>query len=133
MKLSSITYNLIFGLIFLLIPNLTSAQKEGTLTVNSSEKIKRIIQQKRDYNKNLKKVKGFRIQIFFGNEKGAYKARDEFAAEFPDTYIRIENFPPDWKVRVGNYKTRLAADRHLEEIKALFPGALVIPEMINVQ
>lgn len=133
MKLTSITYSLLIGILLLVLPDMATAQSEGTITINSSEKIKQIIQQKKDYNKNLRKVKGFRVQIFFGNEKGAYKARDEFAAEFPDVYIRIENFPPDWKVRVGNYKTQLEADRALEEIKALFPGALVIPEMINIQ
>ncbi|PID69430.1 MAG: hypothetical protein CSA39_00580 [Flavobacteriales bacterium] len=133
MKLSSKTYPFILGCLFLWLPHLLWAQSEGTITINTSEKVKQIINQKKEYNKSLRKTKGFRIQIFFGNEKGAYKARDEFATEFPDTYIKIENFPPDWKVRVGNYKTQLEADYALKEIKTIFPGALVIPEMINIR
>ena len=117
----------------LLSTSFMMAQEEGSLTIESSESIKNIVAKKKAHNKNKKKVSGFRIQIFFGNEKGAYKAREDFKTLFPDTFLKIENFPPDWKVRVGNYKTKLEADSALVEIKEAYIGAVVIPELIDVK
>ncbi len=125
-------YTLILLSIFLFSSTFLYAQNEGSLTVQSSESIKQIIAKKKTYNKSLKKIKGFRIQIFFGSETGAYKSRDEFSSLFPENFIKIENFPPDWKVRVGNYKTRLEADSALVEIKEAFLGAIVLSELIDI-
>ncbi|QCX37535.1 SPOR domain-containing protein [Aureibaculum algae] len=126
-------YSIAIFIISLLSTNLIAAQQEGNLKIESSESIKNIVAKKRAHNKNTTKVKGYRIQIFFGSEQGAYKAREEFNTLFPDAYLKIENFPPDWKVRVGNYKTQLAADRALVEIKENFGGAIVLAELIDVQ
>jgi len=125
-------YSIAFLIICMLSASFAMAQEEGSLTIESSESIKNIIAKKKAHNKATTKVKGFRIQIFFGNEQGAYKAREDFKTLFPETYLKIENFPPDWKVRVGNYKTRLEADYALVEIKEAYLGAVVIPELINV-
>ncbi|MET2983799.1 SPOR domain-containing protein [Aureibaculum conchae] len=126
-------YSIIILIISLLSINLITAQEEGSLTIQSSESIKNIIAKKKAHNKNTTKVKGYRIQIFFGSEQGAYKAREEFKSLFPEVYLKVENFPPDWKVRVGNYKTRLEADRALVEIKEAYLGAIVLPELIDVK
>ncbi|RPD99036.1 SPOR domain-containing protein [Aureibaculum marinum] len=117
---------------FMFYTSFMLGQEEGNLTIESSESIKNIIAKKKAHNKNTAKVAGYRIQIFFGSEQGAYKAREEFKTLFPDTFLKIENFPPDWKVRVGNYKTRLEADRALMEIQESFTGAIVLEELIDV-
>ena len=123
---------IVFFVFSLLSSSIMMAQQEGSLTIESNESVKNIIAKKKAHNKNTTKVKGYRIQIYFGNEKGAYKAREEFKSLFPDTFLKIENFPPDWKVRVGNYKSRLDADRALVEIKETYIGAIVLAELIDV-
>ena len=125
-------YKLIAITICILSTTLVMAQDEGSLTIESSESVKNIIAKKKAHNKKTTKISGFRIQIFFGSEQGAYRARDNFKTLFPDTFLKIENFPPDWKVRVGNYKTRLEADKALVEIKEAYVGAIVLPELIDV-
>jgi len=125
-------YSFIFLTIFLFGSINIYAQNEGTLTIQSSEGIKQTIAKKRSYNKSVTKIKGYRIQIFFGSEKGAYKTRDKFRSIYTKPFLKIQNFPPDWKVRVGNYKTKLEAERALEDIKKDFPGAIVLSEMITI-
>jgi hypothetical protein len=39
---------------------------------------------------------------------------------------------PEWKVRVGNYKTRLEADRALLKFKEKFTGAIVFETSIKL-
>ena len=108
------------------------AQNEGVVHIQSSEKIKLLIAKKRAYNKNIKKVKGYKIQLFYGSEQAAYRVRDKFSSVFPDTSIQIKFFSPEWKVWVGSYKTKLEVDRVLKDIKETFPSAIPIPAMIEI-
>ncbi|MBT8384630.1 MAG: SPOR domain-containing protein [Bacteroidia bacterium] len=122
----------LFATICFLFSNQLFSQTKGKLEIQSSEKIKNIIKQKEAYNKNLKYIKGFKIQLFNGSEQGAYKTREDFSTMFPDIEIKIQFFSPEWKVRVGNYKNRLDADRALFEIKQAFPNAIILPAMIDI-
>ena len=118
--------------ICLLFSNQVFSQNEGKLEIQSSEKIKNIIKKKEAYNKSLKNINGFKIQLFNGSEQGAYKTREDFSTMFPDIEIKIQFFSPEWKVRVGNYKNRLDADRALFEIKQAFPSAIILPALIDI-
>ena len=84
-----------------------------------------LLKKKRAYNK--KNGFGFRIQLDNGLETAIKTTKSKFGLEFPTmrTYILFES--PDWKVQVGDYKTRLEADKVLNDIKIKFPFAIVVP------
>ena len=102
----------------------------GTLSVNSqttvNEDVSSLITKKRKFNKE--NGYGFRIQLFYGSETNAKTELELFSLKFPSikTYIDYSN-PPYWKSLVGDYKTRLQADKILNEIKMRFPSAIVVP------
>jgi hypothetical protein len=106
-------------------------QTKGTVKIESSTEIDEMISQKKDYNKSLGTIKGFKIQLFYGNEKDAYDVKDEFKAIFPKISTKIIFSSPEWKVQVGNYKTRLEADNALVEIKIDFPNAIIFATDID--
>ena len=96
-----------------------------------NEKINEILEQKRAYNKENSTGIGFRIQLYNGNETRAYKIKNEFQVEFKlKATLLYES--PEWKVRVGNYKTRLEADRALLEISKKFSSAVVLETEIEL-
>ena len=107
-------------------------QKEGVVIIETSVEIDEVIAKKKQFNKNLNEVKGYKIQLFYGNEKNSYKIKDEFNALFPDISTKIIFSSPQWKVQVGNYRTRLEADRNLIEIKKEYSGAIVIASEIDI-
>lgn len=98
---------------------------KGTVQIQSSSSIDDVIAQKKEYNKNLGTIKGYKIQLFYGIEKDAYDIRDEFKELFPEIKIKIIFSSPDWKVQIGNYKTRLEADNALLDVKSEFPDAII--------
>ena len=108
-----------------------SQQNEGVVTIETDAKIDEIIAKKKEFDKELKTVNGFKIQLFYGNEKNSHKIKDEFKALYPDITTKIIFSSPQWKVQVGNYRTRLEADRQLIEIKKEYPGAIVIASEID--
>ncbi len=125
-------YTFIIATIYLLGSINLAAQSEGTINIQSSENIKHIIAKKRAYNKKIIKIKGYKIQLFYGNEQAAYKVRDKFSEAFPDIPIEIRFFSPEWKVWVGTYKTKLEADFALKEIKEASFNAFVFGTEIKI-
>lgn len=124
-----------FFLLFItFIPTISFAQqKEGVVQIETSAKIDEIIAKKKQFNKSLKEVNGYKIQLFYGNEKNSHKIKEEFEAMFPEIDATIIFSSPQWKVQIGNYRTRLEADRNLIEIKKEYSGAIVIASEIKLK
>lgn len=114
------TLLLSIALVFLSMSN-SYAQSE-------SEKIDKLVEQKRAFNKKNKNNSGFKIQIYNGNEAQALKTQREFDAIYPNFKSLIVYKSPEWKTQVGPFKTRLEADRTLLTIKQDYRGAIVIEE-----
>lgn len=77
-------------------------------------------------------VNGFRVQIFTGeNRKDAYSAQGKFLEEFPDIRAYIIYNEPNFKVRAGDFRTRMEAEKLQEELKKWFTGTFIISEKIN--
>jgi len=103
----------------------------ATIFSQESKKINEVLEQKRVYNKENPTGIGYRIQLYNGNETRAYKIKNEFQVEFKlKATLLYES--PEWKVRVGNYKTRLEADRALLEISKKFNSAVVLETEIEL-
>ncbi|TXD53407.1 MULTISPECIES: SPOR domain-containing protein [unclassified Polaribacter] len=92
---------------------------------NSSIEIKQLITKKRAYNSSF--GYGYRIQIYYGNESKARSLQNKFKLTFIDVYTKLEYNKPDWKVLVGNYKTKLEADKAVINFSEKFSGLIVIP------
>jgi hypothetical protein len=117
MKLKSIFIHLF--VVFCATTGSISAQTTVSKDINS------LLQKKREFNKE--NGYGFRIQLNNGLETSIKTTQSKFKIEFPylKTYILFES--PEWKVQVGDYKTRLEADKVLNDIKVKFPAAIVVP------
>ena len=78
-------------------------------------------------------IDGFRIQLFFDSNKDAiYSARAQFISKFPkvDTYVEFN--APNFMLKVGDFRTRLEAEKIKSEVEAEFPTSFVIKEKINL-
>lgn len=77
-------------------------------------------------------VNGFRVQIFSGeNRKEAYNSQAKFQEEFPDIRTYIIYSEPNFKVRAGDFRTRMEAEKLQDELKKWFAGMFIISEKIN--
>jgi len=94
-------------------------------TTNESEEIKSLLAKKRAYNK--KYGFGYRIQLYNGSEQKARRIRARFRIEFPNNSTKLVYKAPEWKVQVGNYKTKLDADKDLLVFREKFSGIIVVP------
>lgn len=88
------------------------------------------------YNLRLNGLEGFRIQIYNSSNKNARdesgKVRAEFMSRFPDieSYASFDK-PSYYKIRAGNYRSRIEGTRYLLMIRKVFPDAILVPDIIN--
>ncbi len=128
MKISS------FIVVLMMVPALlTGQQSEGDLRVESSSGIDELVAQKKAFNKELNSYPGYKIQIYYGSEKECYEIKDEFSSLFPEIPTSVIFSTPQWKLQVGEYRTRLEADKSIQSIKKEYPSAIVLATDIELE
>jgi hypothetical protein len=75
--------------------------------------------------------KGFRVQIALGDRRTAEDTKRSFLLKHPDTPAYISWFAPNFRLRVGDLRTRLEAVHLLQELKPEHPGSYIVPDLIE--
>jgi hypothetical protein len=105
----------------------TFVQVQGDVRLDS------LVEKNIAANKEANGVQGYRIQIFFGSErKAAHDARAKFAQLNPDVETYLVYQQPYFKVRVGDFRTRLEAQPLLKKVLPEFERVFIIPDKINL-
>jgi hypothetical protein len=121
--------------IFLLVCTFSFSQAQKNISYDKEKGIDAIEQQYLDTWKKIMKMDGFRIQVtsFAGvNSKTLIeKTASQFEQQFPKTPCYKSYLEPNFRLRVGNYRTKLEAFKALQKISPIFPGAFVIKEQID--
>ena len=94
-------------------------------TTNKSAAVQKLLDKKISYNKTV--GFGFSIQIYYGDETTAKSKNAKFMVLYPAVETKLVWDNPDWKVQVGNYNTKLEADRDNLIYKQEFSGTIVVP------
>ena len=91
-----------------------------------------------DYVKVWERVgemKGYRVQILAvtgtNSRNTVENERALFQARFPEVPAYISYKEPYFKIRVGDFMTRLDAYKMLVEVRDLYPGAYIIIDKIK--
>lgn len=84
--------------------------------------------------KTVQKVSGYRIQIaaFSGHNSKIHieAVKDKFTTEIPNIPAYISFFAPYFRLRVGDFSTKLEAYYALQKIAPFFEGAYIIKDDI---
>lgn len=88
------------------------------------------------YNQKNEAVMGWRIRIFSGSGHDAFQKANETRARFLSKYEDIDAYisyvAPDYKVYVGDCRTRSEVLKLFQRINKDFPYAFLVPHSINV-
>jgi hypothetical protein len=95
-------------------------------TITQDEKFEKLLSEKRKINSSINVSDRFKIQIFKGGDEDSKNTLIEFKKANPSYDVTIVFSTPEYKVWVGNYKSRIEATRNLEIIKKNYPKAILI-------
>ncbi|WP_411894281.1 SPOR domain-containing protein [Winogradskyella sp. A2] len=119
MRLKINTISTFFILVF--VSFVTNAQ-QGEVTIDQDEDIKKLLEYKKDIKTNMT----YKIQVFQSVDPDrAQKEKSNFLNSYGDWPVDIHWNTPNYKVWVGNFSTRLEADRALVKIKKKYMNAII--------
>ena len=72
-----------------------------------------------------------RFRFFMETVKNRKKSLQEFKKEFKEIDATIIYNSPNYKVWIGNYKTRIEVEKMFLEIKKKYPNALIMKPSLN--
>ena len=111
-------------------------EESGQIEIIQPAQVEDLLKMQIANNRLLKKIPGYRIRIFSESvqtaRQHAIDTRANFMRNFPDIDAYIEHQPPNFKVIVGDFRTKNEALREKKKIEKQYPGAFIISDMIEI-
>ena len=105
---------------------LKSNAQEGIISIQQDNKIDKLLKERKHLLTIGELKTHFSIQVISGELETARKTLKECKNKFSELKSNIVYEEPNYKVRVGEFRNRLDADRALLEISEEFKGAFVL-------
>ncbi|MES2619524.1 MAG: hypothetical protein V4615_01645 [Bacteroidota bacterium] len=103
-------------------------------TVKQDEKISELLDKYKDYSNKKEFTEGYRIQIMYTDVRDeVYQSKGAMYKEFPDLTSYVEYEQPYYKLRLGDFKSRLESTYFLQQIITLYPGAFIVKDKIKIK
>lgn len=118
-------------LILFLLPFAGAAQTPSSDSlqrdVNADPRLKTAISKHTEINSKAK-MKGYRIQLHSsGDQEKAKAVKSRFLSKYASEIHAYQFYDsPNFKVRVGDFRTHLEAYQFLQKIKAEYPQAFIV-------
>lgn len=124
--------------IFLLVFSLCAMSQQedkGSVNIIGDERIDTLMSTFIELNEVYPSIEGWRVEDFFeaGNysKKLAMEAKAEFVEKYPEVPCYVTFQQPYYKVRIGDLRTKMEAEKLLKRIEAEYPNAFVVTDQIN--
>lgn len=96
------------------------------VSVSQDPKFEQLLNEKRKINSSITINDRYKIQIFNGDAENSKKTLADFKRENKNMDATIVFSTPLYKVWVGNFKTRIEAEKNLNDLKKKYPNAFLI-------
>lgn len=101
----------------------------GKVEVRAEPKVQQIMQR---FTALKHPQAGYRVQVFLGDRKTAEESKRAFLLSNPETPAYLSWLAPNWRLRIGDCRTRLEAERMLRDLRATYPGCYIVPDQIEL-
>jgi len=103
-------------------------------TINMQKGIAELMIKNQQINKLNGGIKGYCVQIYLGESREkAQKTKYKFMKLFPEIKnVSYERVSPNWKVRVGKFRTKLESEKLQSLILSEYPNSFIIEIKVPV-
>lgn len=106
---------------------------KGSITVYQQSIITPLLSNYRVYNELNRAVQGYRVQIIASAvRKAVLDSKVAFSDIYPGVKTYIIYQQPYFKLRVGDFETRIEAIQFMNKISDIFPGAFIVQDDIKI-
>ena len=125
MNISSLKNLILFAAILCIDTTNSFAQTE-TVTLEQDPKFEQLLNEKIKLNPSLFINEKYKIQIYNGDSESSKKALNDFKKSYSQFDATIIFNTPTYKVWVGSFKTRIDAEKNLQDIVKNYPKAFLV-------
>ena len=127
---------LILTILFCVVSMCCFSQNEGYVILKQDQRIEQLIQKQKEIHSTDNTIDGYRVQIFMesGNDAvdHANVIMEEFKANYPDVPIYLVFGQPYYRLRVGDFRTRLEAEKFFQTLSQDYKKAFVTSDRIQL-
>jgi hypothetical protein len=113
-----------------------SVTNPGKVEYVADARIDSLISRHRSISENKGTIDGYRIQIFNASGTNSKKQANDVKADLMQKYPEIESYviyqAPNFKVRLGDFRNRMEAQKVLNDIKKEYSSAYIVKDEINL-
>jgi len=108
---------------------------DSTIVVQSDSRLDSLIARHVRINEMKDGFDGWRVQIFSGSGNEARQAANDMRVDFLAMYPEIPAYliyqSPNFKIRVGDFRTELDAIHLQRQLAYQFPGGFVVKDLVK--
>jgi hypothetical protein len=106
--------------------SLNAAAQTSDVVLSQDPKFEQLLNEKRKINLSIATNEGYKIQIYTGDSENSKRELIRFKNDFNYLNATIIFNTPSYKVWVGNFKSKIDAQRHLLEIQKKYTNSFII-------
>lgn len=103
----------------------------SALSVQADQRINDLLEISKEESIRKGGMDGFRVQIYQGNKERSYQLKSSFLSKYPDYEVYIIFQTPDFRVRIGDFRSRSEALKLKQKIEKDFPNPFIVNDVVN--
>lgn len=120
-------------LLFFLAINVSA--QSGSVEIIADPGIDQLVDKHIYLNRHQSTLDGWRVQVFFdsgaNSKRRANEVLSRFSGQYPEIRAYLSFKEPYYRVRVGDFRTRLEAEGFMKSVKTEYPNAFATADKIN--
>jgi len=132
--ITRILFFILIGFIFIPLTMAQTFSEVGSLNIIATYDIEKMVRKHIYMNENTKQMAGYRIQLVQSKERDKVsETKAKFLNKFPDVKTYMSYPIPYYKLRAGDFESRLTAYPFFTQVLRSFSNATLVPDVINIQ
>lgn len=114
-----------------------TAKSRGSIEIIGDASVEQLVEKHIELSERTKTIPGYRIQIASlsgtNAKTNAFALKERFKQAFSGIEVYISYDEPNFRIKVGDFKTRLEAYAFLQRIKDIYPGTIMRDDIYPIR
>lgn len=112
---------------------ITTYNADSTLIIHYDERYDQLKEKLKEQNVKNQSMQGYRIQIYFGSiRQKASEIKLGFTSQYPDIPAYLTYQQPNFKVRVGDFRSRAEAQKFMKQLDGQYATLFIVPDEVKL-
>ncbi|MBQ9587909.1 MAG: SPOR domain-containing protein [Bacteroidales bacterium] len=120
---------LLFAMVLCLAMSAVAQGRKGKIEITGDVRVSELVKKHIEFNERMQTVPGYRIQIAAlsgpNSRNQAFELKRKFKEDFPGVEVYIVFTEPNFRIKVGDFTSKLDAYVYMQTIKERYPGTIV--------